>query len=275
MERSWYPSSNLSSSQEINSIPSALTLGLEQSRYLLCSYILSILTASLSYPSPLRNGFLLLQVGSLALAYLARPNPDQNTAVTYMGGLALGTMTARYFDRLYSHVPEKEFHRINFDASKEDATKLSWPAKLFWAFELITVTRGVGWDWRVNGIPKAEPQTRFKFLGVRFVKYVTMYTGLYLVGLFSQEIRTGFNSISNPPLKDLAVSITSNTLFLYVFIMFIYAVSIYSHFGIMTLPLSMLCVGLKVGPRSWQEQESWPPNFGSLKEAYSIRRFWG
>ena len=256
-------------------MPWALPLTLDSSHYIALSYIFAIITTSLPYRSPLRNGFLLLQVVFVAQAYLTPANRDENTAVIYLGGLALGTMTSRYFDRLYAHVPEKEFHRINSDASKEDATKLSWPAKLFWAFELYSVTRGVGWDWRVSGIPKARAQTRGQFLIVRFVKYIAMYTGLYLAGLFCQEIRTGFKDISYPPLKNLAISLTSNTVFLYLFIVLTYAITIYSHFGIMTLPLSMLCVGLRLGPQSWQEQESWPPNFGSLKEAYSIRRFWG
>lgn len=256
-------------------MPSTIPLNLNSSHYTVLSYILAILTTALPYRSALRSGFLLLQVGFLAQAYLAPPNRDQNTAVTYLGGLALGTLTARFFDRLYTHVPEKKFHRINPDASKEDATKLSGPARLFWAFELYSTTRGVGWDWKVHGIPKARVQTRGHFLRVQFFKYIAMYTALYLSGLLSQEIKTEFEDISHPSLRTVAIRLTSNTVFLYLFIVLVYAIAIYSHFGLVTLPLSMFCVGLRVGPLSWQEPESWPPNFGSLKDAYSIRRFWG
>lgn len=249
---------------------------LDFTHYTVLSFICALITTCLPQRSPLRRGALVLQIALVVNAYLAPPPITiPNTAVIYTFGTLLANLTARYVDRLYVHVPEKEFHRINSDGSKEDADKLSWARKLLWAFELFGVTRGVGWDWRVSGIPRAEPQTRSHFLRRRLSKYVCMYAGLYLVGLSSQNIRNGFKDISSPTARNALVSVTQNTIFLYLFIVFSYAITIYSHFAIMTLPLSLLCVGLRVGPRSWQEPKSWPPNFGSLKEAYSIRRFWG
>ena len=112
-------------------MPSVLPLTLDSSHYIALSYIFAILTTSLPYRSPLCNGSLLLQVGFVAQAYFAPANRDKNTAVIYLGGLALGTITSRYSDRLYSYVPEQEFYRINSDVSKEDAIKLLWLAKLF------------------------------------------------------------------------------------------------------------------------------------------------
>lgn len=240
------------------------------------SFFTAILTSSVRSSSPVRNAFFILHLTFLIQAFLAAPPSNiTSTAVTYTASLLLGNLCARYIDRLYMHVPERDFHRVNADGSKEDANQLPWPRKLLWAIELFCITRGKGWDWQVTGIPKAQSQTRSRFVIVHLLEYVVMYGGLYLVGLMSQNIRMGFPAVSNLPLREMAISISSNPVFLYIFIVLAYAITIHSHFGILTLPLSVLCVGLKLGPSSWQEPQSWPPNFGSLKDAYSIRRFWG
>lgn len=249
---------------------------LDSIHYTGLSFLFALLTTSLPHGSLPRSGFLLLQISFVVQAFLAPPPTNvPNTAVIYTAGILLGNLTARYIDRLYVRVPEKEFHRLNDDGSKEDVDKLSWAGKTFWAFELFVVTRGVGWDWRVSGIPPSKPQTRLEFLRIRLLKYCAMYAGLYLVGLSSQHIRHGFRDIPSLQLREMMVAVTGNVIFLHVLIVLGYAITIYSHFALLTLPLSLLCVGMRVGPRSWQNVESWPPNFGGLKEAYSIRRFWG
>lgn len=187
----------------------------------------------------------------------------------------MGNLLLRYVDRIFLRVPESAFHRIRADGSKDDASKLSPIRRFLWVFELVSVTRGIGWGWRVSGIHRLSPQTRALFLRTRLVKYVAMYAGLYLTGLSCRSILYGFTNVSDPRLRNALLSLTSNTVFLYVFIVLGSWMTVYSHFALFTLPLSLLCVGLKIGPSAWQHIESWPPNFGSLKEAYSISRFWG
>ncbi len=268
--------SNISSIPHINTAQLPSRQLLDSTQYTVLSIALAVITVCFPKRSALRRGFLLLQIALVFQAFLAIPPTDvPNTAVTYTFGILLTNFTARFIDRLYLHVPETEFHRIKEDGTKEDATKLSGHSKFLWAFELLFVTRGVGWNWQVSGIPKQKPQTRSQFLAVRLAKYIAMYAGLYIVGLMCQNIRNEFASISYGPLREGLVSVTQSSLFLYHFIVLGYAIAIYSHFGMWTLPLSLLCVGLKVGPRSWQKHENWPPNFGSLNEAYSVRRFWG
>ncbi|GKZ40182.1 hypothetical protein AbraIFM66950_003006, partial [Aspergillus brasiliensis] len=64
-------------------------------------------------------------------------------------------------------------------------------------------------------------------------------------------------------------------LLLYALIVLGLALVVYSHFAVFVLPLSILCVGLQVGPVAWRDMSAWPPDYGSLREAYSLRRFWG
>lgn len=268
---------NISSNQLGGDKSVGLLVGLDSTHYTALSFVLAVVTATLPPHSILRKGCFSLQLLVVLQAFNALPPiTETNTAVTYTTGLLLGNLTARYIDRLYIRVPEEEFHRIKANGEKEDATTLSWSQKAWWALELFSVNRGLGWDWRVGGIPKVTSRpSRSRFVVVRLAKYVSMYAGLYVTGLIAQNIRNNWVSVGSARLREALVSATTNVCVLYLFVVAGYAIAIYSHFGVMTLPLSMICVGLRVGPKDWQNVESWPPNFGSVTHAYSIRRFWG
>ena len=268
---------NISSDQLGGHKSTGLLIGLDSTHYTALSFILAVVTATLPPHSTLRKGCFSLQVLVVLQAFFTlSPATETNTAVTYTTGLLLGNLTARYIDRLYVRVPEEEFHRIKANGEKENAATLPWPQKSWWALELFSVNRGLGWDWRVGGIPKVtSPPSRSRFVIVRLAKYVLMYAGLYVAGLIAQNIRNDWVTIGSATLRDALVSVTTNVYVLQLFLVTGYAITIYSHFGVMTLPLSMICVGLRVGPKDWQNVESWPPNFGSATHAYSIRRFWG
>lgn len=269
--------------------------GLDNAQYTALAFLSACLIPSFSPQSALRRGLLLLQILFTVLVFIAPPPADiSNTAVLYTAGVLGGNLLARYIDRLYLRIPEQEFSRIVQDPLSnrtpvhpkkdvpkkelvhEDTKSLTGTHKMFWTFELLTVTRGIGWNWSVTGISSLPAQvSRVRFVQSCLAKWVAMYASLHLLGLSCHAILTSFQSIRDPWIRVTLVSLTSNTIFLYTFIVLGWAVTIYSHFALLMLPLSMVCVGLRVGPESWQEPEAWPPNFGSFKEAYSIRRFWG
>lgn len=268
---------------------------LNNTHYTALAFLLACLIPSFTPQSALRRGLLLLQILLAALVFVAPPPSDiSNTAVFYTAGVLSGNLLARYFDRLYLRIPEQEFSRLVHDPLsnispvqpkreaatkqlvKEDETNLVGIQKLFWTFELLTVTRGIGWNWRVTGIPSQSTQLlRVRFLQSCLFEWVTMYASLHLLDMTCSSILTSFPSIHDPWIRATLVSLASRTVFLYAFLVLGWAVTIYSHFALLMLPLSMACVGMRVGPEAWQEPESWPPNFGSFKDAYSIRRFWG
>lgn len=263
--------------------------------YTALAFLLACLIPNLTRQSALRRGLLLLQILFTLLVFIAPPPSDiSNTAVLYTAGVLSGNLLARYLDRLYLRIPEQDFFRLVHDPLsnttavqpktevatkqlfKEDATSLIGTQKLFWTFELLTVTRGIGWNWRVTGIPSQPAQlSRVRFVQSCLARWVAMYTSLHLFNMSCCAMLTSFPSIRDPCLRATLVSLASNTIFLYTFLVLGWAVTIYSHFALLMLPLSMACVGMRVGPKAWQEPESWPPNFGSFKDAYSIRRFWG
>ena len=245
--------------------------------------------------SALRRGLLILQALFTVLVFVAPPPSDiSNTAILCTAGVLSGNLLARYLDRLYLHIPGQTFSRLVHDSSprktriqprgedvkrelvRADANSLVGPRKLFWTFELLTVTREVGWDWRVTGVRSQLAQrSRLGFVQSCLAQWVTMYTCLHFLDRLCCAILTSFLSIRDPWTRAALVSLTSNMVFLYVFIVLGWAVTIYSHFALLMLPLSMACVGMRVGPETWRETDSWPPNVGIFKDAYSLRRFWG
>lgn len=91
----------------------------------------------------------------------------------------------------------------------------------------------------------------------------------------ANNILNDFRSITDPKLQAALVSVEKNDIFVYLFILLGSSAIIYSLFGIPMLSLQILCVGLHIGTRGWQDPEAWPPNLGRISEPYSIRRLCG
>lgn len=246
------------------------------------SFLLAIITVCCPTSSLLRRACLLLHVTFVVQAYLA-PSPSgiTDTATLYMYGVLLGNLTACYFDRLYSGSPEERFFRIGEENRWKDFEDRGLRdlrglvGKFFWALELFTIRRGVGWNWKISSIPPAKKETRAEFVRLRLIKWVLMYSALYVTAMMATNILDDFKSIDDPKLQAALVSLVKNDIFLYLYIFLGSSAIIYGLFGIPMLSLQILCVGLHIGPRAWQDPEAWPPNFGSISEAYSIRRLWG
>ncbi|KGO67470.1 hypothetical protein PITC_009210 [Penicillium italicum] len=250
-------------------IPTALetkSLSLDSGHYTALAFALAVCIPQVTHGTALRYGLVSLQITCAVQAFLAPLSPVLDRSILYSSGVLMGNLVARYFDRLYTNVPEKAFHRIIDPQTSEDTARLPPPERLFWALELFSVTRGIGWNWRVGGIPRSPaPTTRFQFAASQLIRWIAMYAGLHLVNVSCQSVLSNQNAI-----PSLAEHVQ-----IYALIVGGCAITIYSHFAILILPLSALCVGLQIGPHSWQDAASWPPNFASIREAYSIRRFWG
>ncbi|EKV11533.1 MacI [Penicillium digitatum] len=242
------------------------SFSLDSGHYTALAFVLAVCIPQVPHGTAIRYGVFLLQITCAALAFLAPPPPVIDRAFLYSSGVLMGNLLFRYFDRLYTTVPEKTFHRVIKHQIPEDAARLSVSERLVWALELFSVTRGIGWNWRVGGIPKSPtPTTRGQFAASQLIRWIAMYTGLHLVNVSCQLVLS-----NQKPTTSFAEHLQT-----YALIVGGCVITIYSHFAIVILPLSALCVGLQIGPHSWQDASSWPPNFADIREAYSIRRFWG
>jgi hypothetical protein len=238
------------------------------------SLVTTVLTPCFRRGSVQRYGMLALQIYFTVQAYLAPVKPAANLAVTYSSGVLLGNLTLRYLDRLYLHVPEEVFRRVDKSGAEEKPDTLSLGQKLWWSAELLTTTRGIGWNWRVPGTPKGAARARASFILDRGLRWIIMYGGVYLAERACKGILEEWAELAEGPMRSLLLAVTRHGAFLYAFIVVVLGWTVYTHFVMLTLPLALLCVGLGIGPTSWRQPEAWPATFGSLGEAYSLRRFW-
>ncbi|KAK7699539.1 hypothetical protein SLS57_012370 [Botryosphaeria dothidea] len=237
------------------------------------SFTTAVLTPCFRRGSVQRYGMLALQVYFTVLAYLAPVTPTGNLAVTYSSGVLLGNLTLRYLDRLYLHVPEEAFRRVH-DGVEEKPGTLSPSQKLWWSAELLTTTRGVGWNWRVPGTPKTANRARAAFVFDRGVRWIAMYGSVWLAERVCAGILDEWAQLPDGCAKSSLLAVTHNTAFLHAFVVLVLGLTVYTHFAMLTLPAALLCVGLGLGPTRWRRPDAWPATFGSLAEAYSLRRFW-
>lgn len=241
---------------------------------LLLSFITAVLVPCFRRGSVERYGMLAVQVYFTVQAYLTPVEPTGNLVMSYQSGLLLGNLTLRYLDRLYLHVPEEEFHRIHENGVEERPETLSMGQKLGWSAELLMTTRGVGWNWRVKGTPKAMSRRRTAFIFDRLLRWVAMYGAIFLAERVCEGILDEWAQLPEGLIKSGLLAVTQNSMFLYAWIVLVLGLTIYTHFAMLVLPLALLCVGFGFGPIRWRQPDAWPAIFGSLAEAHSLRRFW-
>ncbi|OQE41362.1 hypothetical protein PENCOP_c005G01255 [Penicillium coprophilum] len=87
------------------------------------AFVLAICVPQIPQGTALRYGLFLLQVTCAVRTFIASPPPIADRAILYSSEVLMGNMLARYFDQLYTTVPEKTFHRV-VDQALEDAAML-------------------------------------------------------------------------------------------------------------------------------------------------------
>lgn len=139
----------------------------------------------------------------------------------------------------------------------------SWWQKLKWAARLTATPRGIGWNWQVKGVP-AHPgasQSRLRFVSARVaevaVRLAVKALAVYGIG-FCAAVRPSPSAAGplNGFLLDAAVSWCG-------------AVWIFNTLGAPHAAGGAATVLLGVC-EPWE----WPPIFGSLSDAWSVRQLW-
>ena len=210
---------------------------LNTAHYTPLAFLTACLVPCFSRRSILRRGLLLLQMLFTLSAFLAPPPSNvSNTAIIYTPGVLNDVMVARYIDRLYLRIPEQAFWRLakvspsnsgpimyekelsTVKTVKEESNGLSSLQKFLWTFELLTIPRGVGWNWRAAGIPTQTTHlSRAQFLRGCAIKWVAMYAGLHLVNIVCCALRTSFCLIHVSWLRSTLMLLTWNPIFMYIF----------------------------------------------------------
>lgn len=219
------------------------------------------LPRTLFYPLP----FILWLQACLA------PPPSCFTKPSYLNhfGLQLGLLGLRILDRVYLHNPEETFrYRDGSDAATYTPMRKFW-----WALELVTVTRGVGWNWDVTLKNPEVSKGRLSFLQRRTRKILGIGAQLTFLEWLAKELVSREQDVISwhQDSNFILSALLSGSLRMY--IMVGYCIVTYASVTLAYDILSVIFVALQLGG-SWAEPASWPPLFGSPLEAYSFRRFW-
>ncbi|KAI1779261.1 membrane bound O-acyl transferase family-domain-containing protein [Hypoxylon cercidicola] len=138
----------------------------------------------------------------------------------------------------------------------------TWRQKLKWAFRLTTTPRGIGWNWQVKGVP-AHPgarQSRSRFVFERVVEVArrSALKALAVYGIgFCTTVRS---SVSTSPVDEFLLD---------AFVSWCGAVWSFNTIGVAHAAGGAVTVLLGIC-EPWE----WPPVFGALGEAWSVRQLW-
>lgn len=154
--------------------------------------------------------------------------------------------------------------------------KISFSQKAKWAYRVLANPRGIGTEWQIRNLPLfSEAQwvpSRRRFLLTQMVACLGFY---FLGDLYSRSLpfipwQKGdlspdkvkfFRRLGEVTIRELIVR-----MFFFVN-MFLPQYLLYRAFHSGAAVISVLLLG--------DSPADWPPLFGDIREAYSIRRFWG
>lgn len=250
------------------------SLGLNGQQYLILALFTVPILLSFHPASIVRRVFYYLPLVLLFQAFRTPCKLDASSSFTggYHFGLLLSAWTLRIIDRLYLNSPEETFFRNTaYDDTSEMPINYSPLKKFMWAIELISVTRGIGWNWQISQIPSQQTLSRGAFVWMRFSKAFGLYLALRLV-ILSSDILLALaarESHINPAIR----MILFNRAFLHLYIYACWAFIVYCSLDLADNILAIFFVSTSIY-KPWSEPSAWPPVFGSFYDSYGLRRLW-
>lgn len=260
----------------------SITIGLWDGRvYFAAAVILTPLLLILHPESFLRRTLYYLPLVLLFLAYRAPlgSREDKSTSTgAYQFGILLASWTMRILDRLYINDPEEAFqymeHEDGVERPKTSPRTYSPMKKLAWAVELMVVTRGVGWNWQIQQIPKQPRLSRTSLVLRKLQSAAFTIATLQMIRVSSSALIRLSMDVSSGTRNEAWTAVFLHPVFLHIFMYTAWAFVVYSSLNLPENIFAMIFVGLGISQR-WSQPEMWPPVFGQLRDSYSIRRSWG
>lgn len=150
-------------------------------------------------------------------------------------------------------------------------------ASLLWTVDIICNSRSIGSPRQIKNVPyfnRRSPTfrpTRTQFLIFRSVRFVLCYLLIDFLTSIPSPSASRFSPEAEPFLTKLlagqmtAVEFAERASMTMSFYLMVYVIQVttYDFFSIVAVGLGLNNAG------------DWPPRFGSIWEAYSVRRFWG
>ena len=173
-------------------------------------------------------------------------------------GMVLGCLTLTASDYILLRNRQPELRKIG---QKKPTSEMTFRERLVWAISLLTALRGIGWAHEPRDqIPPRPTTSRRKFIASQLL-WIIFYSSLLDVALLHRQ--------ENPCFNKGRPSFTAfgwwwrTTVWLQI-------VMVYCSLSKIHATLSIVSVATRLC-----EPGDWPHLFGSLRNAYTVRKCWG
>ena len=209
-------------------------------------------------PSPFRWLYF-LPFGGICV-YLVTFTTLKNTVHDYSMGCGIFTLFFLASDHLLITDVQKELRMKN--QTQPIYTK-SFLERLKWTIALLNNPRGIGWNFEPSGHlphPPSPDMSRKAFIARKLLEICQNVILLDLIGFLNRV---------NPCLARHGPPV-SETAWIWRLALLIYALTPYLTISTLQCAYSLLSVGVGA-----TEPREWPSIAGDLKDAYTLRNFWG
>lgn len=229
----------------------------------LMSCITPLLVASLVVkPTPYRA---LFAIPLLGIAYYLLYYTTTGDAVTDLAiGDPITALAATAIDFIILSEPQTQLFKRG-----QQTPSVAFPSlweKIKWALDLLTSHRGIGWTHEpTDRLPLApfanEKPSRWKFIGYQLLTIASCFLMWDISAIYTRG--NPVFTIAGPPLS-------SEPLLWRCINMWAWAIPAAAALTISHALASIAFVSLGI----WSDLSQWRPFFGSLKDAYTVRRLW-
>ncbi|EMD58400.1 hypothetical protein COCSADRAFT_176603 [Bipolaris sorokiniana ND90Pr] len=223
-----------------------------------------------SSPFPLRRPLAITTLTGLAI--WAQLSPwTHNPGTANFAALAWPHWLAT-IEKFLNHTPNPE--SALWPVDKQPGVALTWPAfgwrKLKWSVSLILNLRGIRYNFQVKNVPKTRFWSSERTGTLRFLTWQVVELALFMLmgDLVAQlSIRLFFPT---PGLDSMTLTIRDANWTASFGKALVFGAGPYFFINMQYILASIVCVGLGIN-----RPEDWPPLFGRLAEATTVRSFWG
>ncbi|KAL9083812.1 MAG: hypothetical protein Q9165_008371 [Trypethelium subeluteriae] len=155
---------------------------------------------------------------------------------------------------------------------------LPYPQRVLHAWAIFWNYRGIGTPWQVSYIPPERllgfqverPATRRRFLKIRTINFLVIFLALciWIDPLLQPKFRPEDFAVDKEPFFRRINKVTLHELIFRIWITLQHLIPAWLTFCLVHTSISIFAILLGGRP------EDWPPLFGSIFEAYSVRRYW-
>ena len=173
-------------------------------------------------------------------------------------GMRLAAILVYAFNDFIIHDAQAQYRHLG---DKSDISTRPFLSRLWWSFQVYINPRGVGWTQELSGLPPKPTETsRYRFLRFLVLDLIRLFIIWDINGLI-MRINPYYTRDQKAEGFERLWRLTYSPG---------YAINLMIQLTMEQRMGAILCLAL-----GYTRPDEWRPVFGSLKETYTLARFWG